>query len=532
MTDSAPRAAYPAWGRTVERGTVQGHPCLMYAERPRSVADFLLSARRWPSRELLVQAGRRLTVDDHEAAVARVARHLARLGVGPGRRVALLGFNSVEWVVSFWAVQALGAVALLGNAWWSDDEMTAALTPAEPDLIVTDRSAPWPSIGFTEIAALTGAAEERAPLPAWPVDEDALAIVMFSSGTTGVPRGVLMSHRSVIANIHNLLALTGRLPGELADDHAGTVSLVSVPLFHLAGVQVCCATLLSGGRLIFLDGKFDPAQVLRLIETEQVRSWGCIPTMVSRVLDHPGFARTDTSSVASISMGGAPVSPDLRDRIAASFPGVKGRAGSLYGLTEAGGVLAAGSGRDVSGRPGCVGRALPVVELRISRPDADGTGEIQARTPTATGGYLGDPGRIWDSDGWISSGDLGRIDSEGWLYVTGRLKDIIIRGGENIASAQVENALLSHPDVQEAAVVALPHSDLGEEVAAAVVLRPGATVSSADLRRHVARSLASFEWPTKWWRRDSHLPTNAAGKILRREVRAEWLARGAGDHWS
>jgi long-chain acyl-CoA synthetase len=503
----------------------------MYADRARSVADFLLSARRWRSRELLAQAGRRLTAADHEAAVARVARHLASRGVGAGSRVALLGFNSIEWVVSFWAVQVLGAVAMLGNAWWTDDEVIAALTPAEPDLILTDRSAPWPSIGFAEIRGIVDHADQDADLPAWPADEDALAIVMFSSGTTGTPKGVLMSHRSVIANIHNLLVLTGRLPGELADNHVGTVSLLSVPLFHLAGVQVCCATLLSGGRLVFLDGKFDPGQVLRLIEREQVRSWGCVPTMVGRVLEHPDFARTDTSSVASIQMGGAPISQDLRDRIAASFSGVKSRAGSLYGLTEAGGVLAAGSGRDVSGRPGCVGRALPVVELRITTPDADGIGEIQARTPTATGGYLGDPDGVTDADGWITSGDQGRIDSEGWLYVTGRLKDVIIRGGENIASAHVEDALLTHPGVQEAAVVALPHADLGEEVAAAVVLRPGAAVSAADLRRHVEGCLASFERPTKWWRRDTHLPTNAAGKILRREVRVEWLARGAGDLW-
>lgn len=519
----------PAWGTRVERGTVQGHSCLMYADRPRATADFLLTARRWPDRELLVQGERRVTVRDHEAAVARVARHLSGLGVRPGSRVALLAFNSIEWVVAFWAVQALGAVAVLGNAWWTDRETTEALAPAMPELVVTDRSVPWASIRLDEIRALVHDADDRAGLAAWPVDEDALAVIMFSSGTTGAPRGVLMSHRSVVANIHNLLVLTGRLPSELPAGHPGTVSLLSVPLFHLAGLQVCCTTLLTGGRMVFLAGRFDPAEVLRLIEAEKVRSWGCIPTMVSRVLDHPDFARTDTSSVTSIPMGGAPVGADLRTRIAAGFSGVKNRVGSLYGLTEAGGVLAAGSGAEVTSRPGCVGRALPVVELRIGHPDAAGIGQIEARTPTATGGYLGDPAPIADADGWISSGDLGRIDAEGWLYLTGRLKDIIIRGGENIASAHVEEALASHPDVLEVAVVGLPHPDLGEEVGAAVVLRPGAVLTVADLARYVTGSLAGFERPSKWWCRGAPLPTGPSGKILRREVRAEWLARGGGN---
>jgi len=526
MTDPA---VLPTWGTRVERTTVQGHSCLMYADRPRAVADFLLTARRWPDRELLVQGKRRLTAGEHEAAVARVAGDLSGHGVQPGSRVVLLGFNSIEWVVAFWAVQALGAVAVLGNAWWPDDEMNAALAPATPDFVITDRAVPWPSVGWDGIRRLVDDLDDHAVLPEWPADEDALAIIMYSSGTTGAPKGVLMSQRSVVANIHNLLILTRRLPSELPDEHPGTVSLLSVPLFHLAGIQVCCSTLLTGGRLIFLDGRFDPAEVLRLIETERVRSWGCIPTMVSRVLDHPDFARTDTSSVSSIPMGGAPVGDDLRQRIAASFSAVKGRAGSLYGLTEAGGVLAAGSGKDVTSRPGCVGRALPVVELRISAPDASGIGQIQARTPTATGGYLGDPDPITDAAGWISSGDLGRIDSDGWLYVTGRLKDIIIRGGENIASVHVEEALQSHPEVREVAVVGLPHPDLGEEVGAAVVLHPGAAASDIDLAEHVAGSLAKFERPTRWWRRSAPLPTGPSGKIVRREVLQEWLARGGGD---
>jgi long-chain acyl-CoA synthetase len=173
-----------------------------------------------------------------------------------------------------------------------------------------------------------------------------------------------------------------------------------------------------------------------------------------------------------------------------------------------------------------VGRALPVVELRIVEPDAEGIGEIQARTPTSTGGYLGDPAGIADAEGWIPTGDRGRIDDEGWLYVTGRSKDIVIRGGENVACVHVEDALLSHPDVLEAAVVALPHPDLGEDVGAAVVLRPGSTVTTEELTAHARARLARFEVPGGWWVRRDALPLNASGKVLRREVLREWLERG------
>jgi long-chain acyl-CoA synthetase len=537
----------PRWGREVVPGTAGGHPCLTYARRPGSMAELLSGAGRWAEREFLVQGERRLSYGAFTGAVARVAAHLRGLGLRPGERIMLLGFNQIEWVAAFWAAQTLGAVTVLGNAWWSEAETAAALDQAAPVLVLASQPASLESpacaarvLGLDTLRPLVdgggpagpeaAAAGLAAPDPdPVPVAEDDPALIMFSSGTTGTARGVVMSHRSVIANLQNLLVLTGRLPTELPPGHPGTVSLLSVPLFHLAGIQTSCTTLLTGGRLVFLSGRFDPAEVLALIENERVRVWGSVPTMVSRVLDYPGLTRRDTSSLRSVPMGGAAVSPELRQRVAASFPGVKSGAGSLYGLTEAGGVLAAGSGPDLDDRPGCVGRALPVVELRIARPGPDGVGEIQARTPTATDGYLGDPAPLADPDGWISTGDLGRIEEPGWLYVTGRSRDIIIRGGENVACAHVEQALLRHPDVLEAAVVGLPDADLGEEVGAVVVLRPGARAGVAELRRHAGTELGRFERPARWWLRRGPLPVNATGKILRREIRSGWLARGAGD---
>jgi long-chain acyl-CoA synthetase len=326
----------------------------------------------------------------------------------------------------------------------------------------------------------------------------------------------------VIANIQNLLALTGRLPDQIDPADEGTVSLLTMPLFHLAGIQISLTTLLSGGRLVLLEGPFEAEKVLRLIATERVRAWGAVPTMVSRVIDCPRLREFDTSSLRSIPMGGAAVSPEVRDKIGAAFPAIRKRVGSLYGLTEAGGVLAAGSGSDVEGRPQCVGRPLPVVEVRIADPDSNGVGEILARTPSAPNGYWGDPTPLTGAEGWLRTGDIGWLDADNRLYVVGRSKDIIIRGGENIASQHVERCLLSHPDILECAVVPLAHADLGEEVGAVVVVRPGAAPTVDDLRLYAATHLGRFEVPTRWWLRRELLPTNASGKTLKRELIAVW----------
>jgi long-chain acyl-CoA synthetase len=532
VTHIFPPVGAVRWSRNVVRTEVSGHSCLVYAERPPSVPALLLNARRWHGRTHFVQGDRRITFDAHERAVMRVVRRLQRAGIGARDRVLLFGANQVEWVVAFWAIQCLGGVAVLGNAWWSEKELREVIEMIHPKLALTNAPRPGglsddiPHLSFGDLRTLVDDDQESSELELARIDEDDPSLIIFSSGTTGTARGVLLSHRSVVANLQNLLVLTGRLPSELPDSHPGTVSLLSVPLFHLAGLQVTCSTLLTGGSLVFLEDRFDAAEVLRLIEKERVRVWGTVPTMVSRVIDHEDFTRYDTSSLVSVPMGGAVVSRELRERVRAAFPGVRGGAGTLYGLTEAGGVLAAGAGSEMERRPGCVGRPLPVVEVRIKNPDVDGVGEILARTPTAMSGYWGETSATVDAEGWVSTGDLGRLDAEGYLYVVGRSKDVIIRGGENIASVHVEQALLTHPDVIEAAVVALPHPDLGEEVGAALLLRPGADPDIAGLRSHAAQSLARFEVPTRWWMRRASLPTNATGKILRREITNEWMGRG------
>lgn len=521
----------PLWGRDVEPGCVQGNPCRRYTHRPRSVGALLRDARRWQgARTFIVEGERRLSFGAFEAAVARVTVQLQARGVRPGDRIVLLAYNSIEWLAAFWAVQSLGAVAVLCNAWWSAQETSEAIADVSPswvlaDLLVKRGLHNDPKAVDMALVRQWVDGGDRPSLPPLPeVSEDALSIIMFTSGTTGRAKGALMSQGGVVANLQNLLVLTGRLPSEMAPDAPGTVSLLTVPLFHLAGVQVSLSTLLTGGKLVLQEGRFDPGAVMRLIEQERVRVWGSIPTMVSRVLEHPDVGRHDLSSLRSIPMGGAAIAPELRARIPHVFPGVKKSVGSLYGCTEAGGILAAGSADDLRERPGCVGKPLPVVELRIANPDAQGVGEIQARTPAVTLGVWGEAEAATDSEGWVRTGDLGRLQ-DGYLYLSGRSKDIVIRAGENIACAHVEQCLLRHPAVQEVAVLPLPHADLGEEVAAVVVLREGQSATAEDLAAHAQALLGKFEVPSRWWLRREPLPTNATGKIAKAGLKADW--RGA-----
>lgn len=523
----------PRWSREVASANVANYATLVYVSRPKSLMEFLIDARRWADRPFIVQGDLRLTNCGFEQAVRRVAQFLAARGIGRGMRVMLRGINRVEWLVSFWAVQCLGGVAVLGNAMWGSAQTRTSAALAEPVLLITDQArealqGPWLTLTMDEIGHILR--DDSADLLSLEhaVDmEDEVALIMFSSGTTGDPKGVVISHRSVIANIQNLLVLTERLPHELAPDAPSTVSLLTMPLFHMGGIQIAVTTLLTGGTLVLQEGRFDPVTVLTLIEREKVRVWGSVPTMILRVIEHDRFGQFDTSSVRSIPMGGSVVSDELRARVRKAFPATQKRVGSLYGMTEAGGVVAAGSSAEMEGQAkGCLGRPLPVVEVRIDGPDEKGVGEIMVRTPTMTHGYLNDPRPITDAQGWFATGDRGWLGHDGYLYLAGRSKDIIIRAGENIACVHVEQCLLQHDAVMEAAVLPLPHPDLGEEVGAVVVVRPGADVTADVLRSHAATLLGQHEVPSRWWLRSAALPTNATGKIAKREIAVQWQRAG------
>jgi long-chain acyl-CoA synthetase len=500
---------------------------LVFQPRPRQVTDLLADAQRWADRVHLVQGPRRVTFAGLAETADRVAARLYEHSLHPGDRLLLLAGNSPDWVVALWAGLRLGAVVAPGNRWWSAEEIAHAITLIAPRVVVVDTSmaALLPTALQAEvlsIAEVRGWSEQDfVPPPTVPQpDEDDPAVIIFTAGTTGLAKAAVLSHRSVVANVHNLLAVSHRLPDQLPPDRPAEVILQSGPLFHIGGIQSLILALLGGNTVVFLDGRFQSGEVLDLIEREGVTVWGAVPTMVTRVLEDPTLPGRDLTRVRSISLGGAPVTAELTERLRVVFPSVRRGVSTVYGMTEAGGTVASASGAMMAEHPHTAGRPLPVVELRIDHPDPAGDGEIVLRTPSQMLGYWGESAPdLIDADGFLHTGDIGRL-VDGMLYVTGRAKDVIIRGGENIAAAHVENVLYRHPAVAAVAVLGLPDPDFGEIVAAAVQTRQ--PVTDRELTTFAAAHLGRYQIPTCWWLRPEPLPMTDAGKVDKRALRTQW----------
>jgi acyl-CoA synthetase (AMP-forming)/AMP-acid ligase II len=524
-----------AWGDEVATELVNGVPFRMYSRRPHRVCEILTLAGRWGARPHLVQGDQVLPFDDLLEAVAAKATQLTEQGVRTGDRVLLLGWNSPTWIVNFWACTMVGAVPALANAWWSATEVTDAMTLLEPELVLADgpgaKKVPqgahlgnWP-------LSTSGAASPEDRVAAFSqtvgttsgVDENAAAVIIFTSGTAGIPKAVELSNRSLIANLQMLLNMTHRLPHEVGED-AGEVVLHTGPLFHVGGPQMLMRSVAVGNTIVLPEGRFDPGDALALIERHRVSRWAAVPTMVTRLLEHSDVAMRDLTSLRAVTIGGAPIHPELLDTIARTLPSVNTGVPTGYGLTENCGQATAASGRDTLKHPGTAGRPLPLTELKFVPVEGMSDGEVLVRSPTQMTRYIGSAESPIDGDGWLHTGDLGRLDDGGRLWITGRSKDLIIRGGENIAPAAIERALNGIPGVVEAAVIGVPHADLGEEVLAFVVVSDS-TITPETLRGHLKGSIASFAVPSLWDVSDEPLPTNHTGKVDKNELARRAAAR-------
>lgn len=514
----------PVWGRDVVEGQYAGHPGLLYEPRPTTFGELLDGTERWSERTFLVQGERRIAFGEFNNAIAAARQYLRRLGIARGDRVLLFAYNSPEWALALWSLWTIGAVPVLGNRWWSAQEIEHAVELLAPVHAISDIELPS-SMAVSEIGALRpcfDGADGGDTLNE--LDEDATALILFTSGSSGMPKAVELSRRAVICNQHSILIRSGRLPDQIDGDSPQAVNLASTPMFHVGGLSNLITHFLTGGRIVLTEGRFDPKQILDLIQTERVQIWGAVPTMAIRVLEHPEFDTYDLSSLRSWPLGGAQVTTGLLDRIRTKLPGLRSRGlANTWGMTEAGGFLTMAVASDMERYPGTVGRPYPVVELRIDEPDADGIGEVLARSPSVMLGYAGiDDGTV-DSDGWLHSGDLGHLNDEGYLFIDGRSKDVVIRGGENIACPHVEAALAAHPSVVEVAAIGLPHPDLGEELAAVVVHRTDIRPPSEDeLRDHLSGVVAYFAIPTRWEIRTEPLPTLAGEKVDKRSLVAQF----------
>ncbi|TML86636.1 MAG: acyl--CoA ligase [Actinobacteria bacterium] len=545
---------------------VRGVPLQVYKSRLGSMRELVDMSNGRGDADFVVQDDRRLSYREHNARVRATASGLAARGVQRGDRVALLSANNPEWVVAFWACAAASAICVPLNAWWRAEELQFALEDSGSRVLICDERR-WelvkhlpdvlpaleqvyvigtdtPAAGaapFTELEA----GGDPGGFPSVDVDEDDIAGIFYTSGTTGKPKGATITHRQTLANLQNLFLLgtvqvmQGSAPPAELSGRAQAASLLIVPLFHTTG---CHSTMVlnyaSGGKLVLMPpGRFDPDAAMRLIQDERVTSIGGVPTVMWRLLESPDFGSYDLSSVTRISYGGAPSGAELVERITEAFPNVKAGLSTAYGLTETASVATAIGGDDYVAHPGSAGRAVPTVELRIVGPDGDDlshgeTGEVWIKGPTVSShGYWNRPDANAESftDGWFHTGDLGRLDAEGYLYIVDRAKDMVIRGGENIYSVEIENVLYEHPDVIDAAVVGVPHKTLGEEVKAVVQLKPGSTTSAADLQRFCAEHLAAYKVPAHLDLVTRPLPRNPAGKILKQALRGTTTSFGVED---
>jgi long-chain acyl-CoA synthetase len=544
---------------------VLGVPLQIYKNRLHTLGEVIAMADARAGVDFLVQGDRRVTYDEHNALVRRVTVAFAELGVGHGDRVAVLSANNVEWVVLFWVAAAIGAVVVPLNAWWKADELEFGLRDSGAKLlfcdakrwqVVRERVDGLPDLEHVFVMGLEerdGAArpgtdllraDDPGVLPDATVAEDDLFAIMYTSGTTGRPKGATLTHRQALANLQNIFCLGianssrgGEAAPELTSD-VQSATLLVVPLFHVTG---CLSTMMlsyaSGAKVVLMPpGRFDPDAAMATIEREKVTSFGGVPTIMWRIVESPNFEDYDLSTVVRVSYGGAPAAAELVQRIHERFPKVRKTLATAYGLTESASVATSNAGDDYRTHPDSVGRPAPTVEIKLV--DADGnpvptgeTGEIWLRGPTIMlRGYWNRPDATADAitrDGWFRSGDIGRYDEDGFLYLVDRAKDMIIRGGENVYCVEVEEVLFEHPDVVDAAVVGVPHKVLGEEVKAVVQLKPGSTATAEDLRTHSAARLANFKVPEYVDLRDEPLPRNPAGKVLKNLLRGDETAFSA-----
>lgn len=534
------------------RNKIGGQDLLCFKKTPPDLRTVWLGSKLFSSRDYLVYNDERWTYAEAHAQVASMANWLVSVGVEPGDRVAIAMRNYPEWMLSYWAILSVGAAAVGMNSWWVEGEMSYALADSKPKVLLCDQER------FTTFLKLkqdfpdmtVAIARARGEMPMWTapwidllgiggdlpdvqIDPDSDACIFYTSGTTGVPKGAQLTHRGCVTNIMNILfsGACGIRVQELQgmevvpmDQLPPVASLVTTPLFHVTanncGAQV---VTMQGGKMTLMY-RWDPEIALELIEKEEISNVSGVPMMARELIAHPNFAKTNTSSLRMLGGGGAALQPDLVTKINAATEAVVPNTG--YGMTEVCGIITAVSGALFIDKPESCGRAVPTLETRIVDDSGQdlptGTiGELWVKGSPVIAGYLNLPEATAETitDGWLHTGDLGYLDEEDFIYIVDRKKDMILRGGENIYCAEVDNAIFSLEEVAECSSFGVIDDRLGEEVGVAIVLKENASLNADAIRAHCKNKMAPFKVPRYIWFQDEPLPRNASGKFVKRELR-------------
>jgi len=545
----------------MEDVVIRGVPTRVWKNAPPTLRAVVQLGRAHGEAVFLVHETERVTFEAFFRAVAALAGDLRANGVEKGDRVAVAMRNMPEWPVAFYAVTALGAIVTPLNAWWTGPELEYGLVDSGSKVLIVDAERlarlgehlpRCPDLKRVYVAreqdevahpyivrldTVIGPPDAWGrlldqPLPDAEIAPDDDATIFYTSGTTGKPKGAIGSQRNINSNIMASACVAARAflrRGETppTPDPASPQRgfLLSVPFFHATGsVAILNPSLMGGGKLAMMR-RWDPVQAFELIERERLTSAGGVPTIAWQLIEHPLRGNYDLSSLESVSYGGAPSAPELVRKIKQAFP--SSAPGNGWGMTETSATATQHGAEDYEHRPDSCGPAVPVTDLKIMTVEGDRelpageVGELWCRGPQVARGYWNKPEATAQTfvDGWVRTGDLARLDEEGFCFIIDRAKDMLIRGGENIYCIEVENALYDHPAVMDAAVVGIPHKTLGEEPGAVVTLKPGASASEADLRAFVAERLAAFKVPVKVLFWTETLPRNANGKILKADLR-------------
>jgi acyl-CoA synthetase (AMP-forming)/AMP-acid ligase II len=516
-----------------------------------NTAEFLtISAAIVPDRIALVGDDERLTYAELQSRVNKLAQALQALGVGRGANVGIMAVNSPAFAEIYYAAAAVGAtfvplnyrakteelsyminaadvnVLFVAERYWSIFQDIRPATPGVEHAITLD----FEAAGHQSYAALCDSGED---IPVFAeTDDNDPTLIIYTSGTTSLPKGVVLSYKALTA-----LVVNTQSPADPTSDQE--VVLVSVPIYHIAGATTLMSAVFSGRRLVILPA-FDPQGWLAAVEREKVTHAFVVPTMLKRIMEVDDFDQYDLSTLRLITYGAAPMPFEVVRHACDVFPPKGIDLMNAYGQTEATGSMTFLGPDDhrLTGTPEenekkitrlrSVGRTMPDVEVATLAPDGrvqptNVEGEICIRGDRIMRGYNKRDEDTGDAirDGWLHTGDVGKIDEDGYLFITGRIKDMIIRGGENISPAEIENVLEDHPAISEAAVIGVPDTDWGEVIKAMVVSDRGEKPSDEDLTAYVKTRLSSYKAPALYEWIDE-LPRNHLGKVLKTELRAKY----------
>lgn len=564
---AAAMADLAATAFTMSTIEVRGVPMRVFDAAPANVRQLFGLSAGHGGKDYLVYEDERLTYAEVHAMVRSLAGVLHdTYGVRRGDRVAVAMRNYPEWVISYWAIISLGAACVGLNAWWTAAEMEYGLSDSRPRVVIVDgerlarlapileglraggpmsviaaradgEALPDDTVRWADVVTIDGA---PATLPDAEIDPDDDACIFYTSGTTGFPKGAQLTHRGCVTNLMNIafMAAAAQAADAAVAATAGGPSpapapgapafMAATPLFHVtANNCVLYPATLVGGKLVLMH-RWDVARAIELIERERITNFAGVPSMGRELITHPNWATSDTSSIVGLSGGGAPVPPDQVDKIADK---VNDRAPTTgYGLTETTGIVTANYGGSYRRKPASCGPVVPTLDAKLVdeagndlAPSPDVTGELCVRGSIVIKGYLNRPEDTAAAirDGWFRTGDIARIDADGFVYIVDRAKDMVLRGGENVYGSEVEAAIYQHDAVAEAAVFGVPDERLGEAVAVAVVPQHGRAVTAAELVEFLAPRLAKHKIPEHIYILDEPLPRNASGKFLKRELRKQ-----------